>query len=939
MGEQNLKELQKAYALLQETNEKLYSTMKAFQIAAEESGSLVFTYDIKKQTIFVDERTAQSFKVDTVQTGVPHEMVKLGIVSEDTKSEYIRIHEAVMKGAKEAKGIVKLIPVGGTETVFELNLRSIFDKSGKATGTAVGVYRNITERYIKDMEQERYQKMLYQSDRFNFEYDIDHDILNIICSSEDGGKNTYSYAGYRKMLNEKGLCPESDIPIMRDFLERGAEQPIQVRLYNWKTEELRWYGLSGIVLKNEGRPCAVKGSITDITELKEREVAQRKLERVLNSLKDEYLGIIELDIEQDTYTVLTLNRELFGAEFPERGCYSRMNDWLAREIAAPDYQDFFQNAGSIHNLRETLSKERRIELEYMIKSGTYKWRKNIYQAVEYNKGIPSKVIMYHLDIDQFQTEKLKQQEAMREAYNYAESANTAKTEFLSRMSHDIRTPMNAIIGMTAIAGTYIDNHERVRECLNKITVASKHLLSLINEVLDMSKIESGKVELQEEEFNIADLIDNMITMVLPQMNQHGHNLQVSLGELSHEWVIGDSLRIQQVFVNLITNAVKYTPDGGNINVHITEKAMGRSGYGEYEFIFEDNGIGMTEEFQAVLFEPFTRAQDSRIGQVTGTGLGMTITRNIIRMMGGDIQVVSRINEGSRFTVTIHLKLQEQRREKIEELIDLPVLVVDDDEITCESACIILEDIGMKGEWCLSGREAVEKVSRRHHRGEDYFAVILDWQMPEMNGLQAAREIRRTVGADVPIIIISAYDWSDIEEEARDAGVDKFIAKPLFKSRLIRSFKEFLHIEEEQEEVDSVFGGGADFTGKRVLLVEDNEVNAEIAGEILKISGVQVEWAVNGREAVDKVGGSVEGYYDLIFMDIQMPVLNGYEAAAAIRGLSRTDVKDMPIVAMTADAFVEDVNQAMNAGMNAHISKPIDFGRLEQILNKYLGSRQ
>ena len=942
MGDQNLKELQEAYRLLRETNEKLYNSMKAFQIAAEESGSLVFTYDTKKQAIFVDERTAEAFQVETIQTGVPYEMVKKGIISKDTEEEYIRIHEAMIAGEKEAEGIVKLIPVEGEEVVYELKFRAIFNEDGKPTGVAVGVYRNITERYVKEMEQERYQQIVYSSDRYVFQYEEEEDFLTIYSSPADMGSESsekFYYKEYSKKLMSGKLCPERDIPILRTLFQHGANKPVQVQLYSMHTGELRWYALTAAVAGHETSGKRVFGTLADITDIKAKEVSYGKLERALRGMTDEYIGIFEIDMEKNLYTILSYGEEGTIENLPESGRYSDFMSRLINELVAEEYKEPFARFSSMEHLQQALSKEKRIEIEYMTISQAHTWRRSSYRAVEYNGDTPSKVILYQLDIDKIKTERLMQQQAMEEAYKYAEAANAAKTNFLSRMSHDIRTPMNAIIGMTAIAGTQIENHERVQECLSKITIASKHLLMLINEVLDMSKIESGKVEPQNESFNLADLIDNLITMILPQINQHGHTLQVSVKDMKHEWVVGDSLRIQQAFVNLISNAVKYTPDGGKISIDIKEKNLQNSNYAEYEFIFEDNGIGMTEEFQKKIFEPFTRAEDSRISGVTGTGLGMAITRNIIRMMDGGIKVFSKVNAGSKFVVTIHLQIQEGYGESTEELTDLPVLVVDDDAETCENVCLLLDEIGMDGEWCLSGKEAVERTKLRHDEQRDYFALIIDWKMPQMDGVATVKEIRRQVGNEVPIIIISAYDWSEIEADARAAGVDHFITKPLFKSRLIRTFKELVSMGTEQE----VSRGGLihpkDYAGKRILLVEDNDLNAEIAQEIIEMSGLLVERAENGKVAVEKIEKAEENYYDMVFMDIQMPVLNGYEATLAIRHLKRKDVKTLPIVAMTANAFVEDIDQAKSAGMDEHISKPIDIVQLEAVMQKYLNKKE
>lgn len=532
--------------------------------------------------------------------------------------------------------------------------------------------------------------------------------------------------------------------------------------------------------------------------------------------------------------------------------------------------------------------------------------------------------------------EIRTRQALLEAYEAAKRANSAKSDFLSRMSHDIRTPMNAIIGMTAIAGTHLDDPDRVADCLGKITVSAKHLLALINEVLDMSKIESGKIDLNEEEFSLSDLIDALITMVRPQIKAKGQELNISIKDVVHERVIGDRSRIQQSFLNFLSNAVKYTPDGGKISLYISEKPTHRDRVGWFEFIFEDTGIGMTPEFVERIFEPFARAKDTRVNEIQGTGLGMAIADNLVRMMNGSIKVESELNKGSRFIVTMSMKLQDSEEVSDGTFADLPVLVADDESVTRENACRMLDEMGMKSESACDGREAVEKAIKRHETGEDYFAVVLDWKMPGMDGIEAAKEIRRVIGRDVPIVIISAYDWSDIELEARAAGADAFIGKPLFKSRFARLFRDILTGGENQLENGDVKELlREDFSGCRALLVEDNELNAEIAGELLNMMNVEVEYAPNGQAAVDLFAASEPNHFRIIFMDIQMPVLNGNEAARAIRALPRRDAKGIPIIAMTANAFSEDVQASMNAGMNEHIAKPLDLKQFVKVLRRWL----
>ena len=495
--------------------------------------------------------------------------------------------------------------------------------------------------------------------------------------------------------------------------------------------------------------------------------------------------------------------------------------------------------------------------------------------------------------------------------------------------------MNAIVGLTAIAGANIESQDRVIECLSKITKSSRHLLGLINEVLDMARIESGKMTLAQEDFNLPDLVDNLITLTKPVIDEHKHNLDIHINHIEHESVCGDSLRIQQVFVNLMSNAVKYTPDGGNITFSIEEKPNGFSELGCYEFTIEDNGIGMSPEFQKIMFDPFSRADDHRTTRVQGTGLGMAISRNIVNLMNGNIKVESTLHKGTKITVTIYLELQEKEKEQDRNLMNLPVLVVDDDKTCCESTVATLKEIGITGEWVLSGREAVERCYAHHELKNDYFAVILDWKMPDMDGIETARQIRKRIGKETTIIVLTSYEFSEIEEEAKAAGVDAFIAKPLFRSRLTATLRQFTSGRKEKTArnyLDEL--SEADYTGKRILLVEDNELNREIAVEILQMTGAEVETAENGKIAVEKVEASPEGLYDLVFMDIQMPVMNGYEATAAIRSLPGEQGK-LPIVAMTANAFAEDVQLAKNTGMNGHIAKPLDMNKLNNVLENWL----
>ena len=679
--------------------------------------------------------------------------------------------------------------------------------------------------------------------------------------------------------------------------------------------------------------------LRDITESK-AETARRmqmasdnaSMELLIQSMVRLLDRFVVCDLENDRYRFYNLQG---GMVYEPSGAYHAFMEQVIAKYKTLEPLETIQAMMSPENIRRNLTAESDVyKFEYCsLDENTYKIASFI--PLEWEGTRLVKVLLASMDVSQEKRAEIESHRALKEAYRAAENASRAKTEFLSNMSHDIRTPMNAIVGLTAIAGANIENPDKVIECLGKTTKASRHLLGLINEVLDMARIESGKMSLAEEDFNLPELVDNLITLTKPAIDEHRHNFEVHVDRIEHEAVCGDSLRIQQVFVNLMSNAIKYTPDGGNITFSIKEKPNGFSELGCYEFSIADNGIGMTPEFQKIMFEPFSRADDHRTTKVQGTGLGMAISQNIVNLMNGSIKVDSAPGKGTRITVTIYLKLQESEKEQEKELLDLPVLVVDDDKTCCESTVATLKDIGIAGEWVLTGREAVERCHARHETGRDYFAVILDWKMPEMDGVETARKIREQVGKDVTIIILTSFEFSEIEEEARAAGVDAFIAKPLFRSRLTATLRQFTSGKKEKS-ARSLLESFAktDYTSKRVLLVEDNELNREIAAEILGMTGVAVDIAENGKIAVEKVVAAPEKWYDLIFMDIQMPIMNGYEATAAIRSLPGGRGK-VPIIAMTANAFAEDVQLAKNTGMNEHIAKPLELDKLNDVLKQWL----
>ena len=522
------------------------------------------------------------------------------------------------------------------------------------------------------------------------------------------------------------------------------------------------------------------------------------------------------------------------------------------------------------------------------------------------------------------------------AVEKAESANRAKSTFLSNMSHDIRTPMNAIIGFTTLALSNIDDTDRVKDYLGKTLASSNHLLSLINDVLDMSRIESGKIHLEEVEVNLSDVLHDLKTIVSGQIYAKQLELYMDAMDVTDEDVYCDKTRLNQILLNLLSNAIKFTPAGGTVSVRVRQLAGKVRGCGQYEFRIKDNGIGMSQEFAQKIFEPFERERTSTVSRIQGTGLGMAITKNIVDMMGGTIEVQTAQGKGTEFTVCVPMRAQTEQRpvEKITELEGLKALVVDDDFNTCDSVTKMLVKVGMRAEWTLSGKEAVLRARQSIEMSDVYHAYIIDWRLPDMNGIEVTRQIR-SLHDDTPIIILTAYDWSDIEVEAKAAGVTAFCAKPMFMSDL----RETLMSALGQKPADAVQRllpeKNADFKGKHILLVEDNALNREIAQEILREYGFLVDSAENGAVAVEKVSTAAPGSYDLVLMDVQMPIMDGYTATRKIRALDDPARAKLPILAMTANAFDEDRRNALESGMNGFLSKPIVIGDLVQELHKIL----
>lgn len=520
---------------------------------------------------------------------------------------------------------------------------------------------------------------------------------------------------------------------------------------------------------------------------------------------------------------------------------------------------------------------------------------------------------------------------LKKAQQKALNASNAKSEFLANMSHDIRTPMNAIVGMTTIASNHIDDREQVEYCLKKITLSSKHLLGLINDVLDMSKIESGKLTLTCEQISLREITEGIVSIMQPQVNAKNQNFDIHIENITNENIWCDGVRLNQVLLNLLSNATKYTPEYGSIRLDICEEESPKGDeHIRVNILVKDNGIGMSEEFLKKIYDSYSRADETRIHKTEGAGLGMAITKYIVDAMNGDIEINSQPNKGTECHLTFDFE-----KADVEENMLLPswkVLVVDDDEMLCKTAVNALKSIGIDdAHWTLSGEKAIDDIIEQHKKGKEYQLILLDWKLPGINGIQVAKKIRQEFGNDVPILLISAYDWSEFETEAREAGINGFVSKPLFKSTLFYSMRQYVQNDTTYTQTDEELN----LKGRRILLAEDNELNWEIANELLSDLGLELDWAEDGQICYDKFKTSPQNYYDAILMDIRMPNMTGYESSKAIRKSDRKDAASIPIIAMSADAFSDDIQHCLESGMNAHIAKPIDIAELTCLLKKYL----
>ena len=820
----------------------------------------------------------------------------------------------------------------------------LYDLDGSVMGT-VGVAIDITQERI--YEQEILQKNHALETIFTT---MD---CGVICHSVDGSqiisinRAALKILGYesQEALQKEGFdmfaasVMEEDRAKLRESIKELKKEDdsvnVEYRVQHKNGEILHVMGNIKL-LKENGVPLYQR-FLLDCTaqKLQEKRNENRQM-RLLQALSIDYSLVCFVELNTGTVFPLQSNseksiRSAFSKKIPLK---ESMELYIQNSVYEDD-REMFRQAVSLEHLKEVLADKKLYCINYRVykdKEVKYFQMRAVYAGVwDEDHGI----VLGFRNVNEEIRNEIEQKNLLEDALLQANRANKAKSVFLSNMSHDIRTPMNAIVGFTTLALNHIERQEQVQEYLKKIMASGNHLLSLINDILDMSRIESGKMHLEETPCRLPDILHGLRSILQADIRAKQLELYMDAVDVKNEEIFCDKLRLNQVLLNLLSNSVKYTGAGGIVSVRIIEKAGAPKGCASYEFHIKDTGIGMSEEFISHIFEPFEREKNSTLSGIPGTGLGMAITKNIVDMMNGTIEVKSKQGVGTEFIVSFTFRLNSEAKvpQVIPELKDCRALVVDDDFNTCDSVTYMLGQLGMRAEWTLSGKEAVLRTRQAAMRNDNYSVYIIDWLMPDMNGIEVTRRIRKEVGDDVPIIVLTAYDWSDIESEAKEAGVAAFCSKPLFFSELTNCLYSVINSEEDNHTL--LVPKPQNFHSGRILLAEDNELNQEIAVEILKEAGLDVEVADNGQIAVDMLKKSQPGYYRLVLMDVQMPIMNGYEATKTIRKLENKELASIPILAMTANAFEEDKQAALASGMNGHIAKPIDITKLFESMDSIL----
>ncbi len=924
--------------------EKLEKQNNFYDIVFERLNVYFFTYDIEKRTVICPEETTKAFGCKKLYENMPQSFAD-DFVADEYRQKFFQFYEDCNDGKEDCECVFE---DKGKQYIVSVKLQIVKrDRKGKPL-LALGVIENQVDIKAMLRKQNLYINAILSNATGYMEINLSKDKIvgDIIDASSkdkpvvidyfnDADKMDRSYNEFERWWSEIMLVSDRE-----EFLEvSNCDYLLSCYKKGMKMVDVycRCMTSMGTIAENKQTYYLSKDSasedimamcvIYDLTKQKDLDMAMHHKNLIIQKLADEFTGICYVNLDEGTmvdYRVDTMWDFWENQQKEEFNYLERVEQFAEFCVLEKDKEKYKHNLNP-ETIKNNLKEQETYFFDYRVKEEDeiHYYRAKI---VADNYSIENSfVIIGFKNID----EEMKQQRLLEETLQYAQHASKAKTNFLSNMSHDMRTPMNAIMGFTSLANANIDNKEKVKEYLQKITKSGNHLLSLINNILDMSHIESGKMVLNEREENLAEILHDLERMLQPQLEKKNLDFFIDTCEVREELVYCDRIRLEQVLLNIFNNAIKYTESGGMISVRIIQKENQQREYGNYEFYIKDTGKGMSKEFLQHVFEPFEREEKNDSDDTQGTGLGLSIVKNIIDMMNGKIEVISEKGKGSEFIISLTFKLQTTKRVEYDfsQIEGWKALVVDDDFFTCYTVTRMLREIGMCTEFAINGKEAIQKVKKAKEVQDDFLFYIVDWMMPGMSGVEVVKEIRKEIGDKVPIVVLTAYDKEKIAEEAKEAGVTAICEKPLFMSNLkemIATVYEWKEVEEDKKEVVM------DFSGKKVLLAEDIEINQEIANEILTEKGFIVTIVENGKEAVECIKQAKPGEYDIILMDIRMPEMNGYEATKAIRELD-SPYKDIPIVAVTANAFEDDRQMSFRVGMNEHISKPLEEEKMFAVL--------
>lgn len=931
--------------VVEEKDKALHDMEVRFHAVVDHTILYYWEYEVENDRAQHGQRSLDDLNVKKVMENYPESFITAGNVAEESTADFRQLHAEIKAGASIAERDIRLKLKNGSSPWVRVVYTTLFDK-GHAV-TAIGTSIDITaEKEATRLYQEEidYRKSLGE---------------NLVASHRVNLTKQIMEESYSK-IHKKPLTSES--PMNNDIfwqicLMSIPDEEIRIQYYNMlnpykmlrdynngttnlemeyqgiiaETDEIRWLKVHVKLLKKPGTEDVI--AFFNTWDIHEQKTAQLIIDAVVAM---DYDYVAQLDAIKNTYTIYTkLENGDSQPPFFTSDYESEVRQYAQEHLLEEDIEQNIKDM-SYQNLFEQLERAKIYTTFCRTKEKEGKISRKKLQFT-YLKKDEKKILVTRSDVTGIYEEEQRKNEALEAALMGAEQANAAKSDFLSRMSHEIRTPMNAIIGMAAIAAQSIGDDNQVSDCISKIGISSRFLLSLINDILDMSRIESGKVLLKKGKIPFEEFINEINSICYSQADSKNIDYECIVEHNLDDYYIGDAMKLQQIIINILANAVKFTPEGGRVSIHIQQmKKMKNDAI--LRFTINDTGCGISDYFLSELFEPFTQEHSGTTTMYSGTGLGLSICKHLVDLMDGTIKVRSIVGVGSEFVVELKLGITEESKisaakKPIIDFEQLRALVVDDDVIICEHTELILKDIGVKSEWVDSGPKAVDRVQNKWAKHQYYDLILIDWKMPEMDGIETARRIRKIVGPEVTIIIMTAFEWAAIEQDAKLAGVNLLMNKPMFKSSLISAFERTLAKQEDEKRLPKLTE--FNFTGKRLLMAEDHPLNTEVALKLLHKKGFEVDVAVNGVRAIEMFTVADEGYYDAILMDIRMPVMDGLQAAQTIRHLSKRDSQSIPIIAMTANAFDDDIEKSKESGMNAHLAKPIEPKVLYQTLYDFL----